>query len=115
MKFFAKLGLNSKVISRIHIHDSDAPTEEAGIEFLNKQTNYPFWKEYKKDKSIRKNSATIGMKYDEDRDAFIIKQPYPSWILDESTCVYASPVAHPDDGKDYKWNEETTNWDEIVS
>ena len=61
MKFFAKLGLNSKVISRIHIHDSDAPTEEAGIEFLNKQTNYPFWKEYKKDKSIRKNSATIGL------------------------------------------------------
>ncbi len=124
MKFFAKLGLNSKVVGRIHIHNSDAPTEEAGIEFLNKTTNYPFWKEYKKDGSIRKNKAGIGFTYDEDRDAFITPQPYVSWVLNETTCGYESPVAYPEtftqdrkneDGSDapdrYYWNEQKFRWE----
>ena len=38
MKHFAKLGLNSKVIGRTHINDSDASTEEKGIEYLNQLT-----------------------------------------------------------------------------
>ena len=40
MKYFAKLGLNSKVVSLTHIIDSNAPTEKEGIEFLHKQTNW---------------------------------------------------------------------------
>jgi len=114
MKFFAKLGLNSKVIERTHVGDNNAPTEKAGIEYLNKFYSYPFWKEYKKDGSIRKNKAGIGFTYDEDRDAFITPQPYASWILNETTCGYEPPVTYPDDGKDYKWNEETTSWDEKI-
>jgi len=70
MKFFAKLGLNSKVIERTHVGDNNAPTEKAGIEYLNKFYSYPFWKEYKKDGSIRKNKPGIGFTYDEDRDGF---------------------------------------------
>ena len=114
MKYFAKLGLNSKVVGRIHIHNSDAPTEEAGIEFLNKTTNYPFWKEYKKDGSIRKNKAGIGFTYDDDRDAFIPPKNYPSWTLNEDTCRWEAPSAYPDDGKMYEWNEETTSWEEVT-
>ena len=115
MKHFTKLGLNSKVIGVTHVNDTDASTEEKGIEYLNKLHNYPFWKEYKKDGSIRKNSAGIGMTYDEDRDAFIKKQPHASWVLNEDTCQWEAPVAYPADGsvdKRYAWNEETTNWDE---
>ena len=118
MKYFAKLGLNSKVVSLTHIIDSNAPTEKEGIEFLHKQTNYPFWVQTFKDRSQRKNYAGIGFIYDEDRDAFITKQPYPSWILNETTCLWESPVAHPvaneDDEKNYNWNESTKSWDEIV-
>ena len=62
-------------------------------------------------KAFRKNFAGIGYTYDEDRDAFIPPQKFPSWILDEDTCVYEAPVAMPDDGKLYNWNEETTSWD----
>jgi len=49
----------------------------------------------------------------EARDAFYEPQPHPSWILNETTCIWYPPIAYPDDGKDYTWNEATTNWVEI--
>ena len=117
MKYFAKLSLGSKVVGFTHIHDNDASTEEAGIAYLNKLHSYPFWKEYKRDGSIRKNSANVGGTYDEDKDAFIPIKPYTSWVLNEDTCQWEAPVVYPADGsvdKRYNWNEETTSWDEIV-
>ena len=62
-------------------------------------------------KALRKNYAGIGFKYDADRDAFIPAKPYNSWLLDEDTCWWNAPVAYPDDGGRYVWNEETTSWD----
>ena len=62
---------------------------------------------------FRKNYAGIGYTYDETRDAFIPPQPFPSWVLDETTCLWGAPVAHPDDGNMYQWNEDTQTWDEI--
>jgi hypothetical protein len=111
MARFAKLGLNSKV-EEIHlVDDSIAINEKAGIEYLQKLfNNYPFWKQSFTD-GTRKNPAGKGMIYDDDRDAFRAKKPYPSWILNEDTCHWEAPVAYPDDGKTYNWNEETTSWD----
>ena len=63
--------------------------------------------------SFRKNYAAIGYTYDDTRDAFIPPKPYASWTLNESTCGWDAPVAYPDDGKTYKWNEETISWEEI--
>jgi len=60
---------------------------------------------------LRKNYAGIGFSYDSTRDAFIPPKPYPSWILNEDTCLWESPVAYPDDGNMYNWNEETQTWD----
>ena len=60
---------------------------------------------------FRKNYAGKGYTYDETRDAFIPPKPYISWTLNESTCQWDSPIPYPDDGKSYKWNEETTSWD----
>lgn len=37
-------------------------------------------------------------------------QPYPSWTWDGSDWI--APVAHPDNGKFYVWNEEQQNWEE---
>ena len=61
--------------------------------------------------NIRKNFAGIGYTYDEDRDAFIPKKPFNSWILNEDTCLWEAPVALPDTENRYNWNEETTTWD----
>ena len=63
---------------------------------------------------LRKNFAGVGFTYDEDKDAFIPPQPFASWILNETTCLWEAPVAYPDDGKEYIWNESITNWTEVV-
>ena len=63
---------------------------------------------------FRKNYAGIGYSYDPDRDAFIPPKPYPSWVLDEITCLWSAPIAMPDDGKRYNWDEATTSWVEFV-
>ena len=64
--------------------------------------------------SIRKNYAGVGDTYDATRDAFIAPKPYPSWTLVEATCLWTAPVAYPDDGNKYIWNEATTAWVEVV-
>jgi hypothetical protein len=61
-------------------------------------------------KALRFNYAGIGYTYDEDRDAFIPPKPFESWVLDEDTCLWEAPVAYPEDGGVYSWDEETTNW-----
>tara|TARA_B110000503_G_scaffold8358_1_gene11349 strand:- start:43 stop:390 length:348 start_codon:yes stop_codon:yes gene_type:complete len=60
---------------------------------------------------LRKNYAGVGFTYDATKDAFISPQPFPSWTLDEDTCLWNPPTAYPDDGKMYNWNESTTSWD----
>ena len=65
-------------------------------------------------KSLRKNYAGIGFTYDEVKDAFIPLKPFDSWILNETSCLWQAPVAYPEDGKFYRWNEETTSWDLIT-
>ena len=63
---------------------------------------------------LRKNYAGIGFSYDRVKDAFIPPQPYASWTLNDTTCLWDPPVAYPDDGKIYKWDEQTTNWVEVT-
>ena len=59
---------------------------------------------------LRKNYAGIGYTYDETRDAFIPPKPFASWVLNEDTCLWEAPVAMPEDGKIYVWDEATTSW-----
>lgn len=63
--------------------------------------------------ALRKNYAGIGYTYDTVRDAFIPPKPYPSWTLVEATCQWDAPVAYPEDGKKYRWDEDVTNWVEV--
>ncbi|SVC13636.1 uncharacterized protein METZ01_LOCUS266490, partial [marine metagenome] len=64
-------------------------------------------------KALRKNFAGPGWIYDKGRDAFYEPQPFASWTLNDSTCLWDPPVAYPDDGKVYNWNETTKAWDEV--
>lgn len=59
---------------------------------------------------LRKNFAGVGYVYDAIRDAFISVKPYPSWILNETTCLWEAPVPMPVDDKMYHWDETTINW-----
>ena len=60
---------------------------------------------------LRKNFAGIGNIYDAQKDAFYSEQPYPSWTLNETTCLWEAPVAYPTDGQRYTWNETNQTWD----
>ena len=61
-------------------------------------------------KALRKNYAGIGYSYDRQRDAFIPPKPFPSWLLDDETCLWNAPTPMPMDGKMYQWDEATTAW-----
>jgi hypothetical protein len=127
MASFAKIGLNNKVIEVLSVvnevlHDANGVEQEAiGIDFLTKLTGYPVWKQTSYNTNagvhssggipLRKNHAAIGYIYDEDRDAFIPKKPFNSWILNEDTCLWNAPVAKPEDDNMYYWNESTLTWD----
>ena len=120
MAHYAKLGLNSKVISVLVVDNDDITdengneVEQLGIDYLVNLTGYPFWVQTSYNGNIRKNYAGIGYRYDDELDAFIPPQPYNSWILDEDTCQYEAPTPYPTDDKYYTWNEDTTSWVEIV-
>ena len=129
MASFAKIGLNNKVIEVLSVHnnellDSNGVEQEVnGIDFLTKLTGWSIWvqtsynthgNQHPEDRPLRKNHAGIGYIYDEDRDAFYTPQPYPSWTLNEDTCLWENPVAYPDDGKLYLWDEETLSYVEEV-
>tara|TARA_R100001510_G_C7640366_1_gene198064 strand:+ start:1371 stop:1718 length:348 start_codon:yes stop_codon:yes gene_type:complete len=114
MAHFAKLG-KGNIVTAVHVVSNDvATTEQAGIDFLNNlYGTRDVWKQTSYNGNIRKNYAGIGYTYDQERDAFIPRKPYTSWTLNETTCRWEAPVAMPDDGKKYEWNEESTNWEEV--
>ena len=119
MASFAKIGLNNKVIEVQSVHnnellDSNGVEQEVnGIDFLTKLTGWSIWVQTSYNSNFRKNHAGIGYTYDEERDAFIPKKPYTSWILNETTCQWEAPVALPDTENRYNWNEINQNWDII--
>jgi len=111
MAHFAKLGVGNIVETVIVVSNDIATTEQAGSDFINKLYNTrDVWKQTSYNGNIRKNFAGVGYTYDQTRDAFIAPKPYASWTLDETTCRWEAPVAMPDDGKYYDWNEETQQW-----
>jgi len=116
MAHYAKLGLNSKVISVLVVDNDDITDEngneieQLGIDYLAKGTGYPFWIQTSYNGNFRKNYAGIGYRYDDDLDAFIPPKPYTSWSLNEDTCQWEAPTPMPDDGAMYMWDEEIQDW-----
>ena len=141
MASFAKIGLNNKVIEVQSVvnevlHDSNGVEQEVnGIDFLTKLTGWSIWVQtsYNTHSGVhdnggtpfRKNHASIGYTYDEDRDAFIAPKLYASWILNETTCIWESPIGNiptlNSEQQDqntaethswrYVWNENNQTWD----
>lgn len=117
MAHFAEIDKDGSVL-RIVVVSNDKIQDESGAEseaigaafcrsLLGAET---FWVQTSYNGNFRKNYAGIGYTYDADRDAFISPQPYPSWLLNEETCLWESPVPYPDDGERYVWDEAKGVW-----
>lgn len=123
MAHFAKLDANNVVIF-VTVGRQEDDGQEAALTArtgdVYKQTSYNTrgGVHYQADgtpsadqsKAFRKNYAGLGYTYDAGRDAFIPPKPYNSWVLNETTCLWDAPVAYPDDGERYTWDEDTTSW-----
>ena len=133
MAHFAKLGINSKVLSVEVVADADCQgadgteMESIGIDFLNKTHGWPLWAKTSyntsanthssgdNSKAYRGNYAGIGYTWDEDNEIFWPVQPYASWTKDTSTASWVAPITYPsvtNDGADPVVWQYTINWDE---
>ncbi len=112
MAHFAKIGVGNKILRVAVVSNDVATTEQAGIDFSNNlYATRDVWKQTSYNGNIRKNFAGVGYTYDQTRDAFIPPKPFNSWTLNETTCLWEAPVVKPEDDNNYKWNEETKQWD----
>ena len=59
---------------------------------------------------FRKNYAGVGYFYDEDLDAFIPPKDFPSWVLNEETCLWQAPISRPTPPESYRWDESLGAW-----
>ncbi len=120
MAHFAELDSTNNVF-KVHVVNNEVITdadgneqEQLGIDFLtNLYGGVGWYKQTSYNRNFRKNFAGVGYTYDGTRDAFIAPQTYPSWTLNEDTCRWEAPIAYPDDGNLYEWDEATTSWIEI--
>jgi hypothetical protein len=122
MSYFAKI--EDGVVTNVIAADQDFIDNNMDGEWVQTSYNTYGGKHYDPDTGLeddkpqlRKNYAGIGGIYDSVRDAFYASQPYPSWTLDEDTCIWGPPVPQPADmspEKMYEWDEDTTAWVEIT-
>ena len=119
MAHFAQLDENNKVLQVIVVANEElildgVENETKGVIFckslLGEDTN---WKQTSYNASFRKNYAGIGFEYRPDLDAFIAPNPFPSWTLNEDTCLWEAPTTKPTNNKQYTWDEATISWVEI--
>ena len=120
MAHFAKLDENNVVLEVHVVHNNElldengVEQEQKGIDFLvNWSGGYALWKQTSYNGNMRKNYAGIGYTYRADIDAFVSPKPFASWTLN-ADARWEPPVAMPQDGKMYSWDESTISWTEIT-
>ena len=109
MAHFAEIDPSGAVLRVLVVPDVE---EGRGQEYLADDCGLGgTWIQTSYNRRIRKNFAGVGMKYDQTRDAFLYPQPYPSWILNEETCIWEAPVPIPMDSHFIVvWDEEGQAW-----
>jgi hypothetical protein len=110
MAHFAKV--ENGIVTEVLVIEQDVVNTGAfGDPKLWVQTSYnTHGGQHPEGRPLRKNYAGIGYTYDSGRDAFIPPKPYPSWVLNEATCLWDAPTPYPADGKNYQWDEGTLSW-----
>lgn len=121
MAHFAQLDENNVVMHVYVVNNQElmvdgVESEEKGIEFLKTLFGEnTVWKQTSYNRRFRKHYASAGFIYIPDIDAFVHPQPYPSWTLNNETARWEAPIAMPDDGQHYTWNEGSQIWELTVS
>ena len=138
MAHFAKIGMNSKVLTVLTLNNGDmlnadgVEDETVGQQYLERHNNWPagMWIQtsYNTANGTHKNGGTplrgnyagIGYTWDEDDQIFWSKKPYASWVKHNASASWKSPIGDaPDDLTDeekaakthYVWNESNQSWD----
>ena len=102
MSHFAEID-NNGIVLRVIVAEQDfINSGTVGDSFNWVQTSF--------NHNFRKQFAGKGFTYDKVNDVFVRPQPYPSWTKD-GNHDWQPPVAYPDDGNVYNWNEGTQAWD----
>jgi hypothetical protein len=118
MAYFARVD-NGTVTSVIAVSNDDAPdpapehSEPLGQQFIASLGLDGDWTQTSFNANFRKHFAGVGFAYDVTLDAFVPPRPYPSWTLDEDTCIWVAPVPVPDGDGDWVWDEATLSWAEL--
>ena len=118
MAHFAELDENNVVKRVIVVGNADTSDangvekEHIGAAFCERLLGGT-WKQTSYNGNMRKRYAGIGFTYNAELDAFVPPKPFASWTLNSTTADWDAPVAKPDDGKNYSWNESTLSWDEV--
>ena len=117
MAHFARLDNDNSVIQVIALDNESVDnlefpaSEPVGQKFIRAVIGLPGeWKQTSYNSNFRKNYAGKSYTYDPTRDAFIEPQPYPSWTLNEDTCIWEPPTPMPDRDELYEWDEENQQW-----
>ena len=122
MSHYAKVVNN--LVTQVIVAEADfiatysEPSEEAGT-WIQTSYNTRGGLHYGQDGNpdggiaLRGNYAGIGYVYDQTNDVFYPPQPFPSWVLNNTTWSWEAPTPYPTDDKRYSWDEATTNWVEI--
>jgi hypothetical protein len=106
MSHFAKIDSNN-IVENVIVAEQDFINSGAvGDSFLWVQTSY--------NGNFRGKYASMGDTWDKVNEVFISPQPYPSWVLNETSCIYEAPVPYPTDDLMYSWDEDTTSWVETT-
>ena len=115
MAHFAELGIDNIVQRVIVVHNNElldgdgVEQEHLGVAFCNNLFGGT-WIQTSYNGNLRARFAGIGYTYNSSLDAFITPKPFNSWVLNNETTEWEAPLAMPDDGQEYDWDEENTQW-----
>ena len=144
MAHFAKLGSNSKVIQVLTLNNSDmhnadgVEDETVGQQYLETHNNWPahLWIQTSYNTfggthinggtPLRGNYAGTDYTWDEDNQIFWPKKPYASWVKNNTTASWNSPIgnsptlteeqtADETNTYHYVWNEPGQSWDLVTT
>jgi hypothetical protein len=106
MAHWAEIDENN-IVLRVLVGDNNDPAGDEGYQWLINNLSGR-WIKTSYNSNIRGTYAGIGYSYNEEEDIFITPQPYPSWT--RSGSFWQAPTPMPEDGKPYRWDEQSLSW-----
>jgi len=120
MAHFAELDENN-VVKRVIVVGNADTSDASGVEKEHIGATFcerllgGTWKQTSYNGNMRKRYAGIGFTYNVALNAFVPPKPFASWTLNNTTADWDAPVAKPNDGKNYSWNESALAWEEVAT